>query len=265
VINDVRRDPKDVNQPSILEEDQETQRLAFLYSRGIGNGIEVSGELPILFRNGGFMDPIINWWHHTLLSPQGRVRDELPLGRSFVRVPGVGDFGPGGGIGDISLFARKKVGPNLIVAAGLKLPTGDPHQLLGSGAFDAGANLEYRGMLGRKLQIDASVGLVAQGKPTVLKRARGLVDQEFFSLSYLRNSRDTWVVQWQSEASPVLTTSAANGAHRMLTFGYERRLSNSDRLDLYFSEDVDLLPGAPLIVNIAPDFTIGIRYVKRLR
>jgi hypothetical protein len=192
------------------------------------------------------------------------VRDNLPFGRSFVRVPGVGDFGPAGGLGDVSLYARKRLSPNLIAAAGFKLPTGDAHQLLGSGAFDAGVNLEYRGMFGRKFQSDASVGFVVQGKPTVLKRARGLVDQEFFSLSYLYNSRDTWIAQWQSEASPVLTVPSANGAHRMLTFGYERRLSSSERLDLYFSEDLDLLPGAALIVNTAPDFTIGIRYVRRL-
>lgn len=265
VINDVRRDPKDVNQTSTLEEDHETQRLSFLYSRGMKGGLELSAELPLLSRNGGFMDPIIHWWHHTILSPQNRVRDNLPFGRTFIRIPGVGDFGSASGIGDLSLFARKRLSPNLIASAGVKLPTGSANDLLGSGGFDAGLNLEYRTMLGRKFQFDASIGFVAQGKPTVLRSARGLVDQEFFSLSYLRNSRDTWVAQWQSEAAPVMTVSSANGAHRMLTFGYQRRLSNSQRLDLYFSEDLDLVPGASILVNTAPDFTIGIRYVTRLK
>lgn len=263
VVNDVRRDPKDVNTPSVLEEDQETQRLSFLYSRGLGHDMEASVELPLLARDGGFMDPIINWWHHTILGPQDRVRDHLPFGRSFVRIPGVGDFGSDAGLGDISFFLRKRIAPNFIVAVGAKAPTGDAKKLLGSGAFDAGVNLEYRTMLNRKLQFDASVGVVGQGKPTVLKHARGLVDQEFFSLTYRRNSRDAWIAQWQAESAPVLTVPSANGAHRMLTFGYERKLSNKQRLDLYFSEDQDLLPGAPLIVNLAPDFTIGIRFVHR--
>lgn len=264
VVNDVRRFPKDVGQPSVLEEDQETQRLAFLYSHGLGRGLEASVEAPLIARDGGFMDPIIQWWHQTVLGPHERVRNHLPFGRSFVRIPGVGDFGSASGIGDLSFFLRKRLTPRLVASVAVKLPTGRAADLLGSGALDAGIDFEYRTMLGRQLRLDASAGVVAQGKPTVLKRARGLVDQESLTLTYLQNGRDAWIVQWQSEASPILTVPSANGAHRMLTFGYERRVSDRERLDLYFSEDQDLVPGAPLLVNIAPDFTIGIRWVRRL-
>lgn len=263
VINDVRRDPRNVNLPSVLEEDHETQRLAFLYSRGLSEDLELSVELPLLSRNGGFLDPIIHWWHQTILGPQERVRDNLPFGRTFVRVPGVGDFGAASGVGDVSVYARKRISPRMIASVGVKIPTGNASDLLGSGAFDAGVNLEYRTMLGRKFQLDASAGVVVQGRPTVLRRARTLVDQESLALTYLYTSRDSWIVQWQSEAAPVSTTSIANGAHRMLTFGYQRKLSVSERLDLYFSEDHDLVPGAAILVNTAPDFTIGIRFNKR--
>jgi hypothetical protein len=262
-INDVRRDPKDVKQPSTLEEDHETERVSFLYSRGIGEGLEASIELPILSRGGGIMDPIIHWWHHTILSPQERVRDNLPFGRSFVRIPGVGDFGSATGVGDLSLFARKRLSSRVIVTAGLKIPTGDASKLLGSGSFDVGASVEYRTRFLTKFQFDASLGFVIQGKPTTLRSARGIVDQEFLGVTYLRNSRDAFVVQWQSESAPVKTVSSANGAHRMLTFGYQRRLSDHQRLDLYFSEDHDLVPGASLLVNTAPDFTAGARFVVR--
>lgn len=263
IINDVRRDPKDVNQSPVLFEDQETQRLSFLYSRGIGKGIEASVEIPFLARDGGFMDPMINWWHHTILPGQDRVRDHLPFGKCVVVIPGVGTFASANGIGDISLFLRKRLNSKLIFAVGAKAPTGNAVELLGSGAFDIGANLEYRTMLTHKIQFDATAGFVVQGKPTVLKHARGIVDQESIAFTYLRNSRDAWVVQWQAESSPVLTVSSANGAHRMLTFGYERKLAHNERLDMYFSEDHDLVPGAPLLVNIAPDFTIGLRLTKR--
>jgi hypothetical protein len=260
-INDVRRDPKDVKVPSTLEEDHETERVSFLYSRGIGEGLEASVEVPILSRGGGIMDPIIHWWHHTILSPQERVRDSLPFGRSFVRIPGVGDFGSATGLGDVSVFVRKRLSPRVNVGVAAKLPTGDANQLLGSGAFDIGASVEYRTRFLSKFQFDASVGFVVQGKPTVLKRARGIVDQEFLGVTYLRNSRDAFIVQWQSESAPILTVSSANGAQRMLTFGYQRRLSDHQRLDLYFSEDHDLVPGASLLINTAPDFTAGARFV----
>jgi hypothetical protein len=263
VINDVRRDPKDVGLPAVLFEDQETQRLSILYSKGFGHSIEGSVELPLLARNGGFMDPLINWWHHELLPGRDRVRDHIPEGQSIVTIPGVGTFSGAIGVGDVSFFARKRIAPRLIAAVGAKLPTGNASELFGSGSFDVGANLEYRTMINRKLQFDASVGVVGQGKPTVLKRARGLVDQEFFALTYRRNSRDAWIAQWQSESSPVMTVPSADGAHRMLTFGYERKLNAKTRLDLYFCEDSDLMPGFPALVNIAPDFTIGIRVTKR--
>jgi hypothetical protein len=263
VINDVRRDPKDLGQPAILFEDQETQRLSFLYSRGLAEGLEGSVEVPLLARDGGFMDPIISWWHRTILPPQDRVRNRLPYGGCVVTIPDVGTFGSAEGIGDVSFYLRKRLSPRMILSGGVKLPTGKASDLFGSGAFDGGVNVEYRTMILPKLQIDVSAGVVAQGKPTVLKHARGLVDQESLALVYRRNSRDAWIAQWQSEAAPVLTVSNENGAHRMLTFGYERKLSHSERLDLYFSEDRDLVPGFPLLVNVAPDFTIGIRVVKR--
>jgi len=264
VINDVRRDPEDVTKPAVLFEDQETQRLSFLYSRGIGKDFEASVEVPFLARDGGFMDPIITWWHNTILPPSYRVRNFLPYGQCFVTIPGVGTFQSANGIGDISAFVRKRLSSNLIAAIGVKVPTGNPGGLLGSGAFDGGVNLEYRTKLMRKLQFDASAGVVAQGKPTVLKNARGLVDQEFLGFTYLRDSRDAWVFQWQAESSPTnIGLTSNDGPHRMLTCGYERELSEKERLDLYFSEDHDVLPGNPLIVNIAPDFTIGIRLVRR--
>lgn len=269
VINDVRRDPKDVKEKAVLYEDAETQRVSVRYSKGLASGLEVSVEAPILFRNGGFLDPIINWWHHTLLGGHYRVRDHVPEGLCIIHTPDSGDFGEAAGIGDLSFFVRKRLAPHWVGAVGVKAPTGNAGQLLGSGAPDLGLNFEYssvatpRFVKPGKLRIDASAGFVAQGKPTVLKHARGLVDQEFLGLTYLRNSRDAFVVQWQSEAAPALTVSSANGAHRMITFGYERRLSDHERMDFYFSEDQDLLPGAPMVVNIAPDFTIGIRFVRK--
>ncbi len=264
VINDVRRDPQDLSKPAVLFEDQETQRLSFLYSKGIATNLEASFELPFLARNGGFMDPIIAWWHHTILPPSFRVRNFLPFGQCFVTIPGVGTFQSAEGVGDVSGFLRKRLSPKFIASVGVKAPTGNPGGLLGSGAFDGGANLEYRTLLRKKLQLDASAGLVVQGKPTVLKHGRTLVDQEFLGLTYLRNSRDAWIAQWQAESSATNIGLASNdGPHRMLTFGYERRLTDKERLDLYFSEDHDLVPGAPLLVNIAPDFTIGVRFVRR--
>ncbi len=264
IANDARRIPKSTAQPALVEEDAETQRLSFLYSRGMKGNWEASVEVPFLARNPGVLDNAINWWHHHVLGGRFRVRDEEPTYRSVVTEPGAGTLGSATGLGDISLFARKRLNGRVIVGAGVKLPTGNARRLLGSGSADAGINVEYRTRLFGRMQLDAALGVVAQGRGKTLKNSRGLVHQELVALTYRMNGRDSWTAQWQGESSPTRTGIAqSDDFHAMLTFGYAHRCSDGQRLELYFSEDRDLVPGFPLLVNVAPDVTIGMRWVRR--
>ena len=40
-----------------IDEDAETWRLTFAYGKGLGNGLEVFAEVPLVERGGGYMDP----------------------------------------------------------------------------------------------------------------------------------------------------------------------------------------------------------------
>lgn len=107
---------------------------------------------------------------------------------------------------------------------------------------------------------------MAQGASTSLKSTRGLVDQEAVVFTWHPNSRDQWVFQIQNEASATVTgVAASDETHRSGTFGYHRRLSNRQTLELFFTEDQDFLAFGRVgsILGVAPDFTAGVRLVTR--
>lgn len=241
-------------------EDQETERLSLLYREGLARGWEWSVEVPVLSRGGGFQDPIIDWWHANIIHRTIPGRDTTPFGGSQVNIDGQ-TFGSSTGIGDISGFISKDLGRGLIASVALKAPTGNADRLLGSGNLDAGLNLQKRWQLARKISLYGQLGAVFQGKAKKLESARGIVHQEGVAIVWQPNSRDAWIAQWQGESSALQTgIPTSDATHRLLTFGYKRRLSASQTIDMYFSEDGDIFNrDLPELANIGPDFTMGIR------
>jgi hypothetical protein len=263
VANDFRRLPETGG--AIVEEDVEIQRLALGYRKGISDRDEVAIEVPFLSRGGGFLDPIIDWWHANVLHWSDQGRDTTAFGRSVVRVPGHAEFGSASGLGDVSVTISRQVAQRWSLSVGIKLPTGDPERLLGSGNADAGAYLQTWLPINSRWRLHGQLGVVAQGRATALDSARGWVHQEGLALTWSPNSRDTWTAQWQGESSSVVTgVPGSDATHRILTFGYRRRLSSTQSIEGYFSEDRDVFNGAfPEGANIGPDFTAGLRLTIR--
>ena len=245
----------------IVEEDYEVQRLGVTFRQGLKNGLEWSIEVPYLSRGGGFQDPIIDWWHANILHWNDSLRDSTKFGRSTIQIPGASFDGSADGIGDISLILSKPLAKGVVGSLGLKIPTGNAGDLLGSGAADAGAYVQGRLPIGRKLAIHAQLGFVVQGDAKEIPDSRPWVHQEGLGLVWQPNSRDAWIAQWQGEASASETgVSGSDATHRLITFGYKRKLSNKQMLELFFSEDRDLFNGSfPEGANVGPDFTMGVR------
>lgn len=258
IANDLRR-------IGVLDEDAEIDRLSLGRRWSLGVDREVWLEVPILSRGSGFLDEIIDWWHRNVLRWTDSARDFTPHRRSVIALDGEYSFGSASGLGDVTIGATQAFGPRLSASAALKIPSGDPSRLLGSGAFDVGFSVDYRAPIARRWSLHTQIGLVAQGTATRLPGTRGLVDQEAVAVIYAPNSRDTWIAQWQGERSPIVTgVPGADATHRLITFGYRRRLSAHETLELFFSEDRDLFNGAfPEGANVGPDFTGGIRYRVR--
>ncbi len=126
--------------------DGETYRVAFSGDYGIGTGLELGFDLPLLSHQGGFLDSFIEGWHDTFGLPQG-TRDQTTANQleySYARQGGQG-FGlqsDSSGIGDLSLRGAWQLlrdddsNRALALRAALKLPTGSTEELTGSGSTD---------------------------------------------------------------------------------------------------------------------------------
>ena len=246
----------------VLQEDYEISRLLIGFRTSPSRGTEWYFELPLVARGGGFMDSIIIWWHAHVLGWSRGARELFPEGRSKLSRAGRYDEGSAFGLGDATAGYRRDLPGGLVLRAAAELPFGNSGELLGSGSADLGFSLDVSRPLGKQWTVAVQAAVVLQGDGGRLDGVRGLVDQESLAVIWSPNSKDQWVAQWQSERAPVETgVSGADATHRLITFGYRRRMSASETLELFFSEDRDLFRGrAPLLANVGPDFTFGVIY-----
>lgn len=246
-------------------EDYEISRFSVVFRQAIGNDKEWFVEAPLVSRGGGFMDSLIDWWHANVLQWGGTDRDLYPKYQSRLFLFGEYEKGAATGLGDVTVGIRQSFGNGIDVRAALEFPTGSKSSFLGSGGLDFGVSIDYFKKLCNKWGFNAQLAVIFQGD-SPLPRTNSVVDQESMSFVYSPNSRDSWIVQWQSERAPAKTGVAkADGVHSLLTFGYRRVLSEGKTLTLFFSEDKDLLNGSiPALANIGPDFTFGLAYSLKL-
>lgn len=249
-----------------IDEDAETWRLGFGYREGLGDGIEVFAEIPFLIRGGGVMDPVIDWWHNVILGTPNPLRDSTVVGRSQIEYPGADSFGSATGLGDVSVGVARQMGDNAVASVAVKLPTGNPSMLTGSGAFDFGAGLDLRLSLCRNIVLNLNGGYVVQGASPRLGDVRRGVYASSVSASWNQNSRDAWSLIWSTEQSPTKTGDALlDGDHRIVSFAYVRRYGNDTLIEAFFSEDGDFrwfrFPGG---ATVGPDLTFGIRISRAL-
>ncbi len=243
-----------------VDEDAEVHRLLATMRQGMGSGWEWFAELPLMDRSGGFLDPIIDGWHQNVLRWSDPARNATAFGRSRVALTGAYDFGSASGIGDASVGASYAIRRNVVGRVALKLPTGNAAQLLGSGGWDLGIAIDGLWPINRRWDVHAMLAGLVQGRGKAVPGVRSRGDQQTVAFIYKPNSKDRWLAQWSSESAAVRTgVRDADGPHRIASFAYRRIGANGD-LELYFSEDKDLLGG---ILNIGPDFVIGARWTWR--
>lgn len=248
-----------------IEEDYEVSRLGVTVRRGLSPALEGFLEASLIERGGGSLDAVIDWWHRNVLFWTDPLRDESPRGRSLIALPDGSRFGSAAGLGDITAGLSGRFRDDWLWTFAMKIPTGNATALLGSGGWDVGIALQRATSWGDRWSWGTQFGAVWQGPAKALRDSRRWVDQEALWLGYRYNSRTDLILQWQSEASALRSgIPASDAAHRLVTFGYRRRIADGQWLDVFISEDRDLPSGAiPEIANTGPDFTIG--FVLRIR
>lgn len=185
------------------EQDFEIQRLTASYVRGVGRGMEVAVYLPVLARNGGFLDEAINIWHRWFGFKGGgrashrnyQVHEWIVYGGKTVVLLDKPAFG----VADVVVEGRKLLGQSgrsfWAVRAVLKLPTGNATQQFGSGAVDTGAGVICTYRSNNRLAWHGNLSIVWVGKPTRLGvPARSMV-QWMLAAEYLFDAQTSFVLQ----------------------------------------------------------------------
>lgn len=124
--------------------DGELLHATLVFRQGFGNDMEWALEVPLLRHSGGFLDGPIDEFHDTFGFDRGRrarTEDDQLLyhyernGRTLFHMDD-----SAGGLGDIRVVLTKELsnadGRGSSISGLIKLPTGDPDKLTGSGGAD---------------------------------------------------------------------------------------------------------------------------------
>jgi hypothetical protein len=134
-----------------LRFDLEYLRTLVSLKRGFGHGLELGISIPFYVYYGGFLDPVVSSFHEAFGLPN-LLRGQTPYGLvdfqyrrgDQVVLAGTSSFGA---VGDLALQAKKTLyqsGPHALSVRGtVKLPTGSPENLSGSGAPDVGLGAAF--------------------------------------------------------------------------------------------------------------------------
>lgn len=252
---------------SLFEQDFEVQRVTIGYAVDVGGGWEVAVSLPVLARDGGFLDEAINVWHR-LFGFWGGGRSTHRNYQVHERIVRDGQTlvsldEPALGLGDVTVEARRLLGRSgrsfWLARAMLKLPTGSPSQQFGSGAVDAGLGIALSYQSSKNLVWHLNLSRVWVGKPANLS-ARDMV-QWVVAVEYMPDARTSLVVQIDDNRTPVVVGAPyADGARRSLTVGIAREIRPGLRAELSVTENQ-----FGWLARIAPDFHLHVGLVWEYR
>jgi len=158
--------------------DGESYYLTVSYRRAVAARFEAGIDIPFISHTGGFLDAPIETWHDIWGMSNSRrsgARNQL----SFRYAGEDGSFyaldSASRGLGDVRLTAAMRLGHagkyRYALRGGIKLPTGESADMLGSGGTDISLALHASGIHsigGRDLKLNAFAGVVALGDGDIL-------------------------------------------------------------------------------------------------
>ncbi|MFQ5876597.1 MAG: DUF3187 family protein [Acidobacteriota bacterium] len=193
--------------------DGETMRAVLDAGVGVGSRFEIGLEIPFLLHSGGGVDSFIESYHDRFGFPDGG-RPAFVSDRFAVGYVGDGesvfiDRAPGGfHLGDVVLSGRAGLvrgdrrRPAVAASASVKLPTGDPGDMFGSGSTDYGVSILVTQPLGRTTlhggYAFTAVGEWETAPELPLSDSRSL----FLAYAFAATPRTTLIGQWLRSSGP---------------------------------------------------------------
>jgi hypothetical protein len=210
-----------VNDPgqSLFFVDSEHGRTEIRARAGITPRFETGLEVPFLSYRGGTFDTVIEGYHRTMgLANGGRdlyVRDltelALTLGGDSYFAGKSPDLYQ---LGDLSFFGRLRLSPpssrDLALSAGIKVPTGKPELLGGSGGTDFGIEVEGTEGWGRH-RLHYGAGWVRTGRWSLFPAFHPADTGDLFAAyEFVQGRKLSWIAQMQAQTSVFRGASGAD-------------------------------------------------------
>jgi hypothetical protein len=261
--------------PNGVHVDTETQRLDYSLRHGVGRDLEWQVEVPIEWRDGGLLDPLVETYHRFVGFDQPSEDDIIgrknigdfhsvidvtdPLGRTLY------DTGTAFGVGDTTLALKQGLGrPGRLDAAvrvGAKLPTGNAEDLIGSGAVDYGGDIDLDYRASSRLTIDTDGSVARIGRPTHigLLQANNTMDHLMIAIEYRVDGRTEWILQNDQSGVGIVTGDAfADGVQSGIAVGFRRQWGARRAFYAAFTENGDIANyDAPWLAYNGPDVTVS--------
>ncbi len=246
-----------------LQLDAEIQRWTLAYQRPLSDRYQLLLELPYVRLSGGSLDGFIESWHHTFNLPNGN-RDQWAADRLWIRHTsrGATDYllsAAAQGIGDASISIGYALGDQPthrdMLWFGLKLPTGDAAELLGSGSTDIALSwVASRKLSARwQMQSEVSISLLGDGE-RMADQQRSLVWSGLLGSSLQLTNH--WSAGVQLNAHTQVFDSALRALGRTLQLSFGPAYTNRHwQSQLVITED--------LAVDTAPDVQFQLHIARR--
>lgn len=244
--------------------DGESYRTVLSLRHRLAGSLEGGIELPVQVDSGGFLDGFVEGWHSFFGLPQGG-REQAPHnrllyqyqrdGRNLLKIDQTA-----AGIGDMSLLLGTPLveGKNgeAALRLSLKLPTGDPTTLAGSGSTDLALWVVGSRDLPWRLSVFGSAGVMGMTRGDVLASMQR--HEAFFGsagIGWRAAERVTFKLQADGHTAFYSGSSLPElGEAIQLQMGGTIKLPAATLLDLAVSEDV--------MVDASPDvvFHLALRH-----
>lgn len=252
------------NSNEFLLLDGETLRVETGISHSISDCWVTDITVPFLQHSGGGLDSFVDDWHAIFNLPESG-RPLAPTDRLLYQyerngVSVVNIQGSRSGIGDVRLSVAQRAACNPltgVVRAGVKLATGDPDDLFGSGGNDVFVDFSKQsGRSSEGVSVAGTAGVLVMGSSELFSNQRSSSFYGSVSLDWVLNP----VVTLESQLS--LHSPFFNSSLKVLddwaiivSLGGTIRLSDKFRLELSMSEDP--------VYGASPDVVFHLGLVSR--
>ncbi|MCX6368180.1 MAG: hypothetical protein NTX57_15970 [Armatimonadetes bacterium] len=248
-----------------IYDDSEVQNLRLGESYGASWG-DWGWQASLMQRSGGFLDPLIKFWHDNIVPFSDPLFSTLPGGQARLAVknpaPLLERNGSAAALSALTLTARRALRPGLAARAVVKLPVQGRAQFLDNGAVDLGLGLLGQTQLAPRWSLHGNLNWVRQGTTRVGELTGGSrwLTGSVFAAEFRTTNRTTLVAQLEDTAFPFLRDlRGGSGRRTQMSFGAWHEAAPGTLWHASFSENIKPFR----TTSYTPDVMISLGVTRR--